>query len=113
MRSTTLAVLASMLLLAGCGAGGGQSAPPAAELDSGGWSTDFSRRTVPLEEFMSGGPGKDGIPAIDRPRFVGLAAGERRPAARRGAGPTAQRRSVLVRPGGLLPGGAHPSFGTF
>jgi hypothetical protein len=32
---------------------------------------------VPLEEFMSGGPGKDGIPAIDRPRFVGLAAGER------------------------------------
>ena len=77
MRSTTLAVLASMLLFAGCGAGGGQGAPPGAEFDPGGWSTDFSRRTVPLEEFASGGPGKDGIPAIDRPRFVGLAAGER------------------------------------
>jgi hypothetical protein len=35
-----------------------------------GWSTDFRRHTVPLSEFMAGGPGKDGIPAIDRPRFV-------------------------------------------
>ncbi|MBI3042303.1 MAG: DUF3179 domain-containing protein [Betaproteobacteria bacterium] len=32
--------------------------------------TDFSKRTVPLEEIRSGGPPKDGIPAIDRPRFV-------------------------------------------
>ncbi|MEO8717678.1 MAG: DUF3179 domain-containing protein [Burkholderiales bacterium] len=32
--------------------------------------TDFSRRTVELAEIMSGGPPKDGIPAIDRPRFV-------------------------------------------
>ena len=32
--------------------------------------TDFSKRTVPLEEIQSGGPPKDGIPAIDRPRFV-------------------------------------------
>jgi len=31
--------------------------------------TDFSRRTVPLEEIESGGPPKDGIPAIDRPKF--------------------------------------------
>jgi hypothetical protein len=29
------------------------------------WSTDFSRHTVPLEEIVSGGPPKDGIPAID------------------------------------------------
>ena len=36
------------------------------------WDTDFSRRTVPLEEIISGGPGKDGIPAIDAPRFVGF-----------------------------------------
>ena len=34
-----------------------------------GWKTDFSRHTVPLAQFRSGGPGKDGIPAIERPRF--------------------------------------------
>ena len=33
------------------------------------WRTDFSRHTVPLAEIVSGGPPKDGIPAIDRPRF--------------------------------------------
>ncbi len=32
--------------------------------------TDFSRKSVDLGEIRSGGPGKDGIPAIDRPRFV-------------------------------------------
>ncbi len=31
--------------------------------------TDFARHTVPLEDIQSGGPPKDGIPAIDRPRF--------------------------------------------
>jgi hypothetical protein len=39
-----------------------------------GWSTDFSRHTVPLEEIVPGGPPKDGIPALDRPRFVTSAA---------------------------------------
>lgn len=33
--------------------------------------TDFTRRTVEWSEILSGGPPKDGIPAIDRPRFVG------------------------------------------
>ncbi len=32
--------------------------------------TDFSRHSVPLEEIISGGPGKDGIPSIDDPSFV-------------------------------------------
>ncbi len=32
--------------------------------------TDFSRHTVSYAEILSGGPPKDGIPAIDRPRFV-------------------------------------------
>ncbi len=32
--------------------------------------TDFSRHAVPLDEIASAGPGKDGIPAIDAPRFV-------------------------------------------
>jgi hypothetical protein len=33
------------------------------------WRTDFSRHSVPYEEILSGGPPKDGIPAIDRPSF--------------------------------------------
>ncbi|MGQ0752131.1 MAG: DUF3179 domain-containing protein [Betaproteobacteria bacterium] len=32
--------------------------------------TDFSKHTVPLVEIVSGGPPKDGIPPIDKPRFV-------------------------------------------
>lgn len=34
--------------------------------------TDFGRHAVPLAEIMSGGPPKDGIPAIDDPRFVAV-----------------------------------------
>jgi hypothetical protein len=50
---------------------------PAAADDRREWpKTDFSKRTVELAEIASGGPPKDGIPAIDRPRFV------RAPAAR-------------------------------
>ena len=33
------------------------------------WATDFTRHTVPLEEFFSGGPRRDQIPPLDRPRF--------------------------------------------
>jgi len=50
------------------GPGLGEAGPPAAL--GAGWRTDFERRAVPLSEFRSGGPGKDGIPAIDEPRFV-------------------------------------------
>ncbi|MGE0715376.1 MAG: DUF3179 domain-containing protein [Alphaproteobacteria bacterium] len=32
--------------------------------------TDFSRHSVPFDEIMSGGPSKDGIPAIDSPSFA-------------------------------------------
>jgi Protein of unknown function (DUF3179) len=32
-----------------------------------GWRTDFSLHTVPLIEFQAGGPGRDGIPALDQP----------------------------------------------
>ena len=34
------------------------------------WRTDFSRHTVPLDEIMSGGPPRDGIPPIDEPGFI-------------------------------------------
>jgi Protein of unknown function (DUF3179) len=54
---------------------GGQSAQPTSEptvsgelrVSTAGWATDFGRHEVPLGEFISGGPGKDGIPAIDEP----------------------------------------------
>lgn len=32
--------------------------------------TDGVKHTVPLDEIMSGGPPKDGIPSIDNPKFV-------------------------------------------
>ena len=74
-------VLGATLLAAGCA--GGESAReatgdnPSADLiagevrfDTTGWRTDFSRRAVPLDEFISGGPPRDGIPPIDDPTFV-------------------------------------------
>jgi hypothetical protein len=49
-------------------AGLGESSPPPS--DAAQWDTDFSKALVPLDEFQSGGPPKDGIPAIDAPRFT-------------------------------------------
>ncbi|MEX2548136.1 MAG: DUF3179 domain-containing protein [Chloroflexota bacterium] len=46
----------------------GEADPPPP--DAAQWETDFSRRLVPLEEFQSGGPPKDGIPAIDVPSYT-------------------------------------------
>jgi hypothetical protein len=36
------------------------------------FNTDFSKHTIPYSEVLSGGPPKDGIPAIDDPRYVGV-----------------------------------------
>jgi Protein of unknown function (DUF3179) len=47
------------------------------DFDRTGWSTDFARHSVPLEEVHAGGPPRDGIPPIDRPRPVAQRAGER------------------------------------
>ena len=33
------------------------------------WETDFSLHTVPYDEFLSGGVGRDGIPPLDEPTF--------------------------------------------
>lgn len=35
-----------------------------------GFSTDFDKRSIELNELIDGGPGKDGIPSIDDPNFV-------------------------------------------
>ncbi len=62
------AALAALLLVPGLALGQGT-------YDRAEWpKTDFSKRTVELDEIMSGGPPKDGIPAIDQPRFVGARA---------------------------------------
>ena len=34
------------------------------------WTTNFEKRSVELTEFISGGPPKDGIPAIIKPKFT-------------------------------------------
>ena len=81
MKQALLALIVATVV-AGCGSRGSAPAPSArpkplsaVELQelSAGWKTDFARHTVPLREFQSGGPGKDGIPALDRPRFVRVA----------------------------------------
>jgi hypothetical protein len=48
----------------------GELPPEARDFRAEGWKTDFAKREVPLSEFRSGGPPKDGIPAIDSPRFL-------------------------------------------
>lgn len=45
-------------------------APAGLSVSTEGWATDFSRHSVPLGEFSSGGPPRDGIPPIDEPRFT-------------------------------------------
>ncbi|MGH2845769.1 MAG: DUF3179 domain-containing protein [Thermoleophilaceae bacterium] len=49
----------------GSGRGGGSEA---LQVDTSGWETDFSKHSVPLSEFRSGGPPRDGIPPIDEPK---------------------------------------------
>jgi hypothetical protein len=36
------------------------------------FATDFSKHVVPYDDILSGGPPKDGIPAIDEPTHVGV-----------------------------------------
>ncbi len=78
LGAATLALAA--LALAACGAssdqssedGGGEAVDVDATLPgaSAEFSTDFATASVPLDEFQSGGPPKDGIPAIDDPKFI-------------------------------------------
>jgi hypothetical protein len=37
---------------------------------TGGWGTNWERRTIETSELISGGPPRDGIPSIDDPDFV-------------------------------------------
>ncbi len=46
-------------------------------IDKSGWATDFSKRSVPLTEFQSGGPPRDGIPPVDEPTPISQAGAEK------------------------------------
>jgi Protein of unknown function (DUF3179) len=78
MTRIVIVAAISAAVAAGCGGNGGPD--PGAEtpavpdedvpFSTSDWKTDFSRHTVPLDEFIGGGPPKDGIPSIDDPEFV-------------------------------------------
>lgn len=48
-----------------------------AQFPSKNWRTDISKRSIALDELVSGGPPKDGIPALDFPRFETVPAAAR------------------------------------
>jgi hypothetical protein len=97
----TAALLAMGALLAGCGQHARRASAPrrlsdgpvlqgplSAETPSAStmallrmhdavWRTNFHRHAVPLGDFEPGGPPRDGIPPIDRPRYVGVRAADR------------------------------------
>jgi len=52
------------------------AAPP--PFSTADWKTDFTKRSIDWEEVLSGGPPKDGIPAIDKPTFESVAAASER-----------------------------------
>lgn len=65
-----LAVLAAGLTSVPSGFGwAAHEGKPVPFSDAGSWKTDFRRHSVPLREIREGGPPRDGIPAIDRPKF--------------------------------------------
>jgi hypothetical protein len=70
MRTVQIALLVSLVWsVSVCGAQTPHDAEVKRIAGSEPWRTDFSRHSVPLEEIVSGGPPRDGIPAIDHPRF--------------------------------------------
>ncbi len=75
-RALPLGLVALALVIGGCGSddddGSGEEAAVGAPFDTSEWETDFSESSVELTEFASGGPPKDGIPAIDDPMFASI-----------------------------------------
>ena len=47
------------------------------QVDTSGWEPDFSKHSVPLSEFQSGGPPRDGIPPVDEPKPTSQADAEK------------------------------------
>jgi hypothetical protein len=87
-------IVVVLLAIAGCGATRASTrrahtaaAPPSVSgvpaqlrqvtFDLAPWRTDFARHSVPLTSILPGGPPPDGIPPIDHPRYVSIAAAAR------------------------------------
>jgi len=72
LSAVVTGLLLAAFALSACGGGpsegvpGGEAPPGLAE----GFTTDFSKHSVPLDDFVGGGPPKDGIPSIDDPKFL-------------------------------------------
>lgn len=70
-RVLVLSVIGAVLLVAGCSTDesgvGSEPGEGSREFELFGLATDTSRRLVELDEFLSGGPPKDGIPALTDP----------------------------------------------
>ncbi len=60
---------ASVLAVRPWSRGGDAATAQGPGFDTSGWKTNFKKFSVPLAEIQSGGPPKDGIPAIDHPKF--------------------------------------------
>lgn len=61
------------LAVTGCAYSQGEEGNNRIKGVSSGWKTNTEKRSIELSELMSGGPAKDGIPAIDDPRFATVA----------------------------------------
>lgn len=86
-------ILVLLLAVGGCGAtravtrhaepASGQAVPGSptelrsVTFDRSPWHTDFAHHAVPLTSIVAGGPPRDGIPPIDHPRYVSIAAAAR------------------------------------
>jgi hypothetical protein len=79
-----VAALIAGIVATACTAGSDTTASPASpspqiadpedlRVPTAGWRTDFTKASVNLGEFLGGGPPKDGIPAIDAPRYESIA----------------------------------------
>ncbi|MHC4640434.1 MAG: DUF3179 domain-containing protein [Planctomycetota bacterium] len=76
-KNITLTFFATLLVLAGFLTRSGNLHASRKSSDSKprqknfkGFKTNTTKRTIELNELMSGGPGKDGIPSIDNPKFI-------------------------------------------
>lgn len=62
------------LLLVGCGGGDTEELNPGGTNNNNGGGNgtvvDFLEWSIPIEDVKDGGPGKDGIPSVDSPKFV-------------------------------------------
>lgn len=66
---TILLMFGVVLFLAGRGLAADESPPPGAQRE---FSADFSKHSVSFDEILSGGPPKDGIPALEDPQFISV-----------------------------------------